>query len=57
MQMALEMVLKAAEWNGAELKAVELKAAESQLLWMGKDVIEVHVLYLNDSLRWTKTVD
>lgn len=32
MQMALEMVLKAAEWNGAELKAVELKAAESQLL-------------------------
>lgn len=33
MQMALEMVLKAAEW-----KAAELKAAESQLLWVGKDV-------------------
>lgn len=54
MQMALEM---AAELKGAELKAIELKAAESQLLWMGKHVIEVHVLYLNDSLRWTNAVD
>lgn len=47
MQMALEMVFKAAELKGAELKAVELKAAE--LLWMGKYVIEVST---HTVLKW-----
>lgn len=55
------MVLKAAQWKGAELKdaelkavklkVVELKAAKSQLLLMGKDVIEVYVMDFNESLR------
>lgn len=59
--MAPEMVLKAAQWKGAELKdaelkavklkVVELKAAKSQLLLMGKDVIEEYVMDFNESLR------